>query len=853
VSDSYSAFFRDITTAPRPYAWQRELGADSSPRNRLIRIPTGFGKTAGVVVPWLYHRVHLGDLQWPTRLVLTLPMRVLVEQTLREVEKWITRLGGDEPVGLFPLMGGLLDKEFAATPERPAVLIGTQDMVLSRMLMRGYAAARGRWPIDFGLLHHDALLVLDEVQLMDVGLATSAQLAAFHASEQSRALRPSITWWMSATLRPGWLRTADHGPEVDGLVADQVGIPAAEREGGLWDVRKPLSRETVSEPKELAELVGRQHRAGKLTLVVVNRVERAVEIEKALTRQKVDAEIRLVHSRFRPHERAEWARTFLRRDAPLPPEGRIIVATQVVEAGVDISSELLVTDLAPWSSLVQRFGRAARYAGESGRVIVVGAPPEDDKAARPYAAQDLRAAHDALVRLVDVAPAQLESFDESIDAELAAALYRYEPEHVLRRPDLDELFDTTPDLTGVDLDVSRFIRTGDVRDVSVFWRDIDDEPRELTLDAQPLPERVELCPVPIGPARKWLGDRAAWRLSFVDGVWERVAPARLAPGMVVLVASHAGGYDPVRGWSPSSRTPVAVVQAGVSGDESALDRSAATAGDDDLSGASGWKTIATHGAETSASARQLGEALGLPDDVVDLLALAGTWHDLGKAHGAFQSAIRDEARASRFGSPGPADLAKAPNDAWVAPRLRTPPGFRHELASGLALLQVLARTAPDHEALTAPFREVLQATGSPPPEVESDLAANPLAAEIARLGADEFDLLLWLVVTHHGKIRSSLVAGPRDGEGRVAGVEHGDVLPTVALYDTRGTPRELPEVQLDLGVATLGLHSRFGPSWADRVARLVRTQGPFRLAFLEALLRAADVRATRLSTEDPRL
>ena len=41
---------------------------------------------------------------------------------------------------------------------------------------------------------------------------------------------------------------------------------------------------------------------------------------------------------------------------------RIIVATQVVEAGVDISATTLVTELSPWSSLVQRFGAARAMA-----------------------------------------------------------------------------------------------------------------------------------------------------------------------------------------------------------------------------------------------------------------------------------------------------------------------------------------------------------------------------------------------------------------------------------------------------------------------------------------------------------
>ena len=56
-------------------------------------------------------------------------------------------------------------------------------MMLSRALNRGYAAPRARWPVDFGLLQHDALWVLDEIQLMDVGLATSAQLGAFRAAD----------------------------------------------------------------------------------------------------------------------------------------------------------------------------------------------------------------------------------------------------------------------------------------------------------------------------------------------------------------------------------------------------------------------------------------------------------------------------------------------------------------------------------------------------------------------------------------------------------------------------------------------------------------------------------------------
>ncbi|MFX8945908.1 hypothetical protein ABTN08_19825, partial [Acinetobacter baumannii] len=82
---------------------------------------------------------------------------------------------------------------------------------------------------------------------------------------------------------------------------------------------------------------------------------------------------------------------------------RIIIATQVVEAGVDISAAVLLTELAPWPSLVQRFGRCARWGGTA-EVIVTDSQSKDDKAAAPYAKDELDAARDALACLSDASP-----------------------------------------------------------------------------------------------------------------------------------------------------------------------------------------------------------------------------------------------------------------------------------------------------------------------------------------------------------------------------------------------------------------------------------------------------------------
>ena len=100
----FSDFFRTACGPDRtPYDYQSRL-ARSECESRLITIPTGLGKTAAVVLAWLWNRVHLQKAKWPRRLVYCLPMRTLVEQTRDEAEKWIGKLatagllGGKPPL-----------------------------------------------------------------------------------------------------------------------------------------------------------------------------------------------------------------------------------------------------------------------------------------------------------------------------------------------------------------------------------------------------------------------------------------------------------------------------------------------------------------------------------------------------------------------------------------------------------------------------------------------------------------------------------------------------------------------------------------------------------------------------------
>lgn len=857
---TYHHWFSRVADEPSgPYPWQLDLGEAVECADRVLRIPTGFGKTAGAALAWLFNRCVRGDERWPMRLVFCLPMRVLVEQTERVLEDWVTRAGLDVPV--FTLLGGREAARWVEELDRPAILVGTQDMLLSRALNRGYASARGLWPMEFAALHQDALWVIDEVQLMDTGLATTTQLAAFRADDAARGrprYRPTFTWWMSATLQQEWLASIDF-PTASEL--PRIAIPPTLREGGLWDVRKALTfRRDASTPEEVAELALGNHRDGHLTLVIVNTVDRATKVfaslERARKRARRGGELLLVHSRFRGSERRGW--DFLRKKAAVPADGRIIVATQVVEAGVDVSSSVLITDLAPWSSLVQRFGRAARYAGESGEVIVVGDVPKKESDARPYALEALQGAADVLAELAadraDVGPATLEELEEALGAARLAQLYPYEPVHVLRRPDFDDLFDTSADLSGADLDVGRYIRSGEERDVSVFWRAVGAQPG--TLSEVPWPSRDELCPVPVGELRKFLerDEKKAYIFDYLSGSWvRRRSNDRLVPGMTVLLAADAGGYRQDAGWDPASKQAVSPVVVG--GGAPPLLEASLASDEDTLSSASGFKTIRVHGREAAIEVRRLVSSCALPLDLTRLLSLAARWHDVGKAHDAFQGAISTAARERDAHFGGRTDLAKAPTSAFKRPPYPSRPGFRHELASVLMLFEVLRRRAPDHPGLLGPHAELLALTGSAPEEVPAAdrIASHPLADELVALSADELDLVAYLVCAHHGKVRGRWASTPQDIEaehGGIHGVLAGDKTPSLALEDASGNEAQLPELTLSLAAAAMGVGSRYGASWTDRTSRLFERYGPFSLAFLETVLRVADWRASALSPEE---
>jgi CRISPR-associated endonuclease/helicase Cas3 len=772
-------------TGREPYHYQLELAV--GPRADVLEAPTGSGKTQAIMSSWLYQRA-LGDA--PRRLVYALPMRTLVEQTAHvavELRRRVGRSRDDLPIHV--LMGGIEPSDWRERPEVDQILIGTIDMLLSRALGRGYAESRFAWPVSFGLLNSDCRWVFDEVQLMGPARATSAQLDGLRG--KFGTLQSCETLWASATVDREALETIDR-PQLERVMT----VPAEDRTGPLakrLHATKLLGRVDLSNesgarlPRSIAEAVDAAHRPGERTLVVLNTVGRAQAVARELQRRagKARAGVVLVHSRFRPADRSARLAEVLADVDPDGP-GRIVVATQVVEAGVDMSSRVLVTETAPFSSIVQRLGRCNR-AGEHEEASVLwldGGAVADDarggRAAAPYLPADLNAARSALAERIgsSLSPEALEG---------ANVFETREDPATLRRRDLIDLFDTSPDLSGLDIDVAPFIRSDDDRNVSVFFRELPDkQPAALPGEDQPAPTRDELVSVPLSQ----IAQRDAWLFDPVAEAWIRRRGREVPPGGTVLLASAGGAYDPSWGWDPGIEQPVPpatpslrVLPEGIGDDPESFDTQP--------------QELAEHLRRAAEAASTLAAALALGARERDALIQAAALHDLGKAHPVFQEtilrAMTDDADPNRL-------WAKSGGRSGFRHRR---PHFRHELASGLATRML-----------------------------------------DSSLGLPEPDLVAYLVASHHGKVRLSIRPAPDEQrpedapeEARFAlGVADGDRLPAVQTPLGR-----TGELELELECMVLGA----AHSWS-RSAVALRDDlelGPFRLAALEALVRVADWRA----------
>ena len=823
-------YFRAIV-GHDPWPWQRRLyaalvGGDAPD---AVDLPTGLGKTITVLVLVL---ARLRNAELPRRIVYIVDRRTIVDQTAAAIEAWIDRIAqlpalvrafdacaafpAERPVALGVLRGGLADDgAWRLDPARAAVIVGTVDMVGSRLLFAGYGDGRWNRPLHAGLLGHDAIVVLDEAHLAPAMGALLGAVARLQGGGAFRTITLSATGTATGT--------------VLGLTRADLACKALRRRA---HARKTPRFEPVARRKDRIAAMcdaALAHRTGAVA-VFVERVADATRIAARLVRglgPHGAERVALLTGTLRARERAAlaatpvWRRFLPERDRTREQPTAYLVATAAGEVGVDLDADHAVMDLSTVDSMIQRLGRVNRVGAGEATITVVFA--ESDAEAPAGAPKTWRERRDAARRrtlallrgLPEVSPATLHALDERT---LEACTVR-EVEPARLDGAVVESFAATSSalpLPPVGVYLRGVAEAPDPAETHLAWRWDVAELAALGADVATRvlafyrPGAQELARVPtsfaeglVARALERRGGRALPMVVagpagevFATPVEDAAALPSLAHA-TVLLAPDAGGLTPAG--LPDLEADVEV--ADVADDEHRV-RYVDGPGTQDDEGAAGTRTLPrwldaalelrlpmvhadgagagerflvyarrrpdasphhgeaptvdAHCARVAAAARRIATALGLGEGLDAALEAAGRYHDRGKTRAAWQRAA---------GAPGGgAPLAKAPEGAFRPEWLG---GYRHEFGS----LADAERALPGD----TPHRE----------------------------------LILHLVAAHHGWARPGF--------------------PDRAQWDPEDAS---------------GANEARAVRCAQRFARLQAHYGAWRLAWLEALLKAADARVS---------
>ncbi len=437
----------------------------------------------------------------------------------------------------------------------------------------------------------------------------------------------------------------------------------------------------------------------------------------------------------------------------------IVIATQVIEAGIDLDASLLVTELCPWSSFVQRVGRCGRTnMDKNSEVYWLDWPSES----RPYSDQECKQTKQILENQIDVGIESLAKI--SVPAVSV-------PGRILRVKQIQQFFNTHPQRQGTSYSVSDYVRDAKFYTAQVFWAD---QPESL----KNIPHQRYLCPVPVTCFNDFIKSPAIQPKVWTNNEWQE--QSKIEEGDVVCLPYSAGGYSNELGWTGDPRHK-----------PESYEHELTAPKNYDFDPPFPYRlSLKIHAGDAAYYLEQyrpvLGQ-LGLTEEDISWLVKCARWHDWGKAHEIWQNYAKAD------------DEILAKSDDYGNARQMN--GFRHELASAIAAAQQ-----------GEPF------------------------------------IVQYLIATHHGKVRENLCGldGKFDLE-ILRGVPSGSSLPSVELGN-----EYLESVTLDCSSVK---------DWSDQVDELLEksngrswsqepTFGPFRLWYLETLIRNADVEASQFREQE---
>ena len=451
--EEFGEFFAALNGGYDPFSWQEEVLdhiCEHGVWPERINAPTGSGKSSVVDIHLFANALAAVGAapRVPRRLCVTVGRRALVDSQATRADKILGDLKDaldDEsgepgilrrvaealqsfqtrnddkrsiPFEIGRIRGELSNRNLPVTDiSACAIIAATPDMYGSRALFRGYGSTKAARPRETALLTMDTVMVLDEAHMNRQLLHTTQRIAQLQKYEADLGV-PTLQV-VETTATPS---TEDSELTTLGVDIEALNSPNdkelhrrvySHKELMLhpidkWD-GKPGNTATVKAAVDAIKDFLAHREAGKGSEVahtvgcIVNHVRTAISIKEELAKDLAEDEVQLLVGRKRPYDLENLGHPNLfstRGDESV----KVVVATQTLEVGIDVDFADLVTELAPASSLAQRFGRVNRLGCRKDSKVVVIEPASGDlvkKDAPPYKAVDLSNAYAWLEALKD--------------------------------------------------------------------------------------------------------------------------------------------------------------------------------------------------------------------------------------------------------------------------------------------------------------------------------------------------------------------------------------------------------------------------------------------------------------------
>ena len=573
----FPEFFAAVNGGSQPFTWQCELLDFILERGewpRQIGAPTGAGKSSVVDIHVFANAVAASrGPRVPRRLHTVVNRRALVDNQadrayalaskladaldrncngiLGDVARALVSLRGDSgrlPLEVGHLRGDLPSKTLPLSElSACSVIAATPDMWGSRLLFRGYGSSRNARPREAAFVGMDSVIVIDESHLSRQLVVTARRIAELQCREESLGVPTlQVTETTATVVTPEedactiQVKTAALEDRADALLRKRLNATKTLSYVGVeeWNGRPKNAHVIRTIVSEAIRLHGK---FGATIGVIVNHVDTATNVAAALRKAGLTA-LTLV-GRMRP-----WDLEQIRGSHPDAftikgdPTVDVVVSTQTLEVGVDVSFKALVTELAPGSSLAQRWGRVNRLGEFAESEVVVVGPSSIQavsKDAPPYSADDLVAGFEWVERLRQVgsvAPTVLEQYPAPPARLQRKVLQRVE------RADLD-FFARTSDQLVSEPSLELWLRDDLEEDQAMLGMVVRDNLPEEPIPALELlrafpPRAEEVFPGKIADVRNLLQKQEVLRAFVYRNeevlLWsEDETP--LAPGDVVIV------------------------------------------------------------------------------------------------------------------------------------------------------------------------------------------------------------------------------------------------------------------------------------------------------------------------------